>query len=131
MKANILRDAMGNITVQMSGDFTFDNCIPLRSELKTLAAGNPHAKITVDLGAVDFVGSSGISHFVETIHLINQKKAEHNKVLLSNVSNDFQKVFKLFTSEEIDLIWNEFDKDGDETQELNQKFGNRKRTFQN
>lgn len=131
MKANVLRDALGNITVQMNGDFDFDSCIPLREELRDLAVQNPHAKITVDMGAVDFVGSSGISHFVDTIKLINQNKNEYNKLTLANVSSDFQKVFKLFSPQDIDLIWDQFEMENDETSSMNQSFGNRKRTFQN
>lgn len=131
MKANVLRDALGNITIQMSGDLDYENSMPLRRELTELTTDNPHSKITVDLGGVDFVGSSGICHFVETIGLINKDKASNTKVSLSNVSGDFKKVFKLYTVEEAELIWDEMDLDNEDTSQLNSAFGNRKRTFQN
>jgi anti-sigma B factor antagonist len=130
MKANVLRDALGNITVQMSGDLDYENSMPLRRELHELSIDNPHSKITVDLGGVDFVGSSGICHFVETITILNKKKIENTKISLSNVSGDFKKVFKLYTIEEAEIIWDEFDMDSDETESMNTQFGNRKRTFQ-
>ncbi len=131
MNANVLRDALGNITIQMSGDLDYENSMPLRRELNELSTENPHSRITVDLGGVDFVGSSGICHFVETIQIINKDKNETSKISLSNVSRDFRKVFKLYTAEEAELIWDEMDLDSDDTSNLNSNFGNRKRTFQN
>jgi anti-sigma B factor antagonist len=130
MKANVLRDALGNITVQMSGDLDYENSMPLRRELHELSVDNPHSKITVDLGGVDFVGSSGICHFVETLSLLNKEKIQTQKISLSNVSGDFKKVFKLYTMEEAEIIWAEFDMDSDDTEHMNTQFGNRKRTFQ-
>lgn len=131
MKANILRDAMGNITVQMQGDLDYEHSNPLRSQLKQLSSENPHAKITVDLGGVDFVGSSGICHFVESIQLINKKKNDFNKMSLSNVSLEFRKIFKLYSIDEAELIWDQFELDDDKTSHLASEFGARKRTFEN
>lgn len=131
MKADILRDAMGNITIQMRGDLDYEHSMPLREKLNTIASQNPHAKITVDLGGINFVGSSGICHFVETVQTINQKKHELNKMTLANVSGEFRKIFKLFSIDEAELLWDQFDLDNDETNDLNTRFGNRSRTFQN
>lgn len=131
MKANILRDAMGNITVQMEGDLDYDCSMPLRNQLQELSSENPQARITVDLGGIDFVGSSGICHFVETVQFINQTKHTHNKMMLSNVSGEFKKIFKLYSIEEADIIWDQFDLDDDRTNDLSQRFGARKRTFSN
>ncbi len=131
MKANILRDAMGNITVQMRGDLDYEHSMPLRDQLHELSTTNPHAKITVDLGGIDFVGSSGICHFVETIHTINKKKDEYNKMMLTNVSLEFKKIFRLYSFDEAELIWDQFDLDNDETHDLSTRFGARKRTFSN
>lgn len=131
MKANILRDAMGNITVQMEGDLDYEHSNPLRSELIELAQDNPNAKITVDLGGIDFVGSSGICHFVETVQAINTEKQDFNRMSLSNVSQEFKKVFKLYNIDEKELIWDQFDLDSDETEGLQSKFGARRRTFEN
>lgn len=130
MTANILRDALGNITVQMQGDLAYDHSLPLREELEQLAKDNPHATITIDVGGVDFVGSSGICHFVETLQLIKQNKI-HKKIELANVGQEFQKVFRLFSNEQIQAIWSEFNMDSDDTVDMNQNFGNRKRTFEN
>ena len=132
MKANILRDALGNITVQMNGDLDYEHSMPLRDQLNDLAADNPQSRITVDLGGIDFVGSSGICHFVETVHMINKSKQEHNRMALSNVSQEFRKIFKLYSIEEAELIWDQFDLDTDETSDLSMRFGGgKKRTFSN
>ena len=131
MKANILRDAMGNITVQMEGDLDYEHSNPLRSELTELALENPQARITVDLGGVDFVGSSGICHFVETVQTINTNKQNHNKMSLSNVSGEFKKIFRLYNIDEKELIFDQFDFDNDNTENLQSSFGGRRRTFEN
>jgi anti-sigma B factor antagonist len=131
MKANILRDAMGNITVQMQGDLDYEHSMPLREQLNELSTENPQSRITVDLGGIDFVGSSGICHFVETVQIINTKKHDYNKMSLSNVSLEFKKVFKLYSIDEAELIWDKFELDNDETSDLSTRFGNRGRTFSN
>tara|TARA_B100001971_G_C18268046_1_gene596809 strand:+ start:264439 stop:264828 length:390 start_codon:yes stop_codon:yes gene_type:complete len=128
MKANILRDALGNITVQMEGDLGFEHSIPFKEELQQLVQENPHSKITIDLGGIDFVGSSGICHFVETVETMNKDHAK--RIGLSNVSKEFKKIFRLFSFAEADLVWDELGIDDEASENLNTAFGNRKRTFE-
>ena len=92
MKAQIRTDSQGNIIVHMSGGLDYENSIPLRQELTDLSTKNPACTITLDMNALDFVGSSGIGIFVETLHILNKNKAQ---VKLSNVKTEFLKVFKL------------------------------------
>lgn len=129
MKANILRDANGNIIVHMQGDLNYDHSAPLRNELAGIVKNNPNAKITIDLGAIDFVGSSGICHFVETVKLLK----ENNKadVSLSNVKPEFLKIFKLYSLNEADYVAELMNFDNDETENLNTKYGNRSQTYEN
>ncbi len=131
IKANILRDAMGNITVQMQGDLDYEHSAPLREELADLSTDNPNSRITIDLGGIDFVGSSGICHFVETVQSLNKSKNEYNKIGLSNVSMEFKKIFRLYSIDEADLIWDQFDLDNDETSDMGNRFAARGRTFEN
>jgi anti-sigma B factor antagonist len=126
MKAQIHTDSHGNIIVHMSGGLDYENSIPLRMELTELSQKNPACTITLDMNALDFVGSSGIGIFVETLHILNKNR---DQVKLSNVKTEFLKVFKLYNFDAFKLMENEFDTD--ETENLNQKFGNRKNTFQN
>lgn len=129
MKANVLRDANGNIIVHMQGDLNYDHSLPLRNELQQIANSNPNAKITIDLGAIDFVGSSGICHFVETIKFL--KEGRKANVNLTNVKPEFLKIFKLLSMNEADYVAELMNFDSDETQDLNTRFGNRTQTFEN
>jgi anti-sigma B factor antagonist len=129
MKANVLRDANGNIIVHMQGDLNYDHSLPLRNELQTIASNNPNAKITIDLGAIDFVGSSGICHFVETVKYLKENRKA--SVSLSNVKPEFLKIFRLFSINEADYVAELMNFDNDETADLNTRFGNRTNTFEN
>ena len=129
MKANILRDANGNIIVHMQGDLNYDHSAPLRSELQNISNSNPNSKITIDLGAIDFVGSSGICQFVE---IVKSLKEGHKEVVnLTNVKSEFIKIFRLLSLNEADYIADLMDFDNDETNNLNSRFGNRNQTFEN
>lgn len=120
MKANILRDANGNIIVHMQGDLNYDHSVPLRNELQNIASNNPHSKITIDLGAIDFVGSSGICQFVETVkHLKESRKATVN---LSNVKPEFLKIFRLLSLNEAEYVAELMNFDSDEADSTN-RFG--------
>jgi len=126
MKAQIRTDSEGNITVHMNGGLDYENSMPLRIELQELTKQNPASTITLDMHSLDFVGSSGIGIFVETLQILNKNKSQ---IKLSNVKTEFLKVFKLYNFDAFQLMEAEFD--SDETENLNQKFGNRKNTFQN
>lgn len=129
MKANVLRDANGNIIVHMQGDLNYDHSLPLRNELQSIANSNPNAKITIDLGAIDFVGSSGICHFVETVKYLKENRKAN--VSLSNVKPEFLKIFRLFSINEADYVAELMNFDNDDTADLNTRFGNRSQTFEN
>ena len=128
MQAKMIRDAQGNIVIHMEGDLNYEYSIPLRQQLQTLSGQHPNAKMTIDLGAIDFVGSSGICHFVETLKFL--KEANNRIVALDNVQEEFLKVFRLYGLNEADHIADAFNFDTDETESLNH-FSNRTRTFEN
>ena len=131
MKANVLRDALGNITIYMQGDLDYEYSLPFRDELKNMAKNNPNAKITVDLGAVEFIGSSGICHFVETIQTLNRLHKGTNPIRVSNTTHEFNRIFRLYTQSEAEVFWDEFEMENDDTRHLNTLSGNRKNTFEN
>lgn len=128
MKANVLRDANGNIIVHMQGDLNYDHAAPLRQELEAIAKKNPNSSMTIDLGAIDFVGSSGICHFVETVKWLKENRKAN--VNLSNVKPEFLRIFKLFSLNEADYVAELMNFDNDET-DVNRQFGNRNNTFEN
>jgi anti-sigma B factor antagonist len=125
MKARVRTDATGNITIHMEGGMDYENIVPLQDELSTLTSQYPSSLITIDLTALNFVGSSGIGIFVDTIKALNKRK---DQIRLANVSNEFMKVFKLYNFDAMAVLMDEFDTDDTE---LNQFYGQRKRTFQN
>jgi len=126
LKAQFSTNALGDITVHLKGGIDFENSIPLRGQLETLRKTNPTCNITIDLDTLDFVGSSGLGHFVETLKILNYKKSQ---IKLTNVSSDFIKVFKLYNFEALESLIISFD--NDETEDLSHKFANRKHTFEN
>lgn len=128
MKANVLRDANGNIIVHMQGDLNYDHAAPLRQELQAISSQNPNSSMTIDLGAIDFVGSSGICHFVETVKWLKENRKAN--VNLSNVKPEFLRIFKLFSLNEADYVAELMNFDNDET-DVNRQFGNRANTFEN
>lgn len=128
MQAKMIRDAQGNIVIHMAGDLNYEYSIPLRQQLQTLSGQHPNAKITIDLGAIDFVGSSGICHFVETLKFL--KDSNKRIISLDNVGEEFIKVFRLYGLNEADHIADAFNFDSDETENLN-RFTARARTFEN
>lgn len=126
MRAHVSTDATGNITVHMKGDLDYDNNIPLRNELEFLMKKHPNSTITVDMDGMDFVGASGIGIFAETIRLLNKKK---DQIRLCNVKTEFMRVFKLYNFDAMAAVIHQFE--NDDTENLNQQIGNRKKTFQN
>ena len=126
MKAQVRTDSCGNITIHMEGGLDYENSIPLRRELETMLETNPACTITIDMLRLDFVGSSGIGYFVETIKELN---GDRSQIKISNVKNEFLKVFKLYDLDLMQVMVSDFD--DDDTEFLSQKYAGRKRTFQN
>jgi len=129
MKAQVLRDASGNITIHMEGDLSYDHGPTLRKELQTIANENPNSRININLGAIDFVGASGICNFVETLKFL--KTEQNSNITISNVKSEFLKVFKLYSLNEADYVAEIMNFDNDETDHLNRQFANRNQTFEN
>ncbi len=126
LKAQVRTDSLGNITVHMEGGLDFENSLPFRRELQGLIKDNPLSSVTLDMNGLDFVGSSGIGVFVETLRILNDKKSQ---IKLSNVKTEFLKVFKLFEYDAMEAMIMDFE--NDETETLNTRYGNRRKTFQN
>jgi len=128
MKANVMRDSWGNIVINIEGHMNYDNTISLREELVGLSKAHPTSHLKIDLSAMSFVGSSGLGHFVETLKLLQKSKSQN--LTLSNVSEDFGRIFKLYGFEAEGMMIDQFDQDQTPSEELNQKFGKRKFTFE-
>lgn len=81
------------IIFQMPGKLEYENNIPLRNHLLSIAKNNPHFTMVLDFQEMDFVGSSGISILVETLKLLQK---EPIKLKVANIRPEFLKVFRLY-----------------------------------
>ncbi len=125
MRARVINDSSGNINIHLEGGMDFENIVPLQDELRRLASSYPTALINLDFTALNFVGSSGIGILVQTIKSMNSR---NDQIRVSNVSAEFQKVFKLYNFDAIKLLMDKFDS---EDTELDLFYGDKRRTFQN
>lgn len=101
MKADVHTDAKGNITIQLKGGLDYENSGNFQRELEELFNEHPMAVITLDLYFLDFVGSSGIGAFVQSIKRMNDKR---KRIQLSNVKPEFLKVFRLYKFDDMEEI---------------------------
>lgn len=129
MGEKMLRDAYGNIKIHLEGDLNFKHGEELKNSLKSLMKDNPHVEIHFDFSKVELVGSTGVSHFVDTIKYFVDKDNAQN-IKLANVSSHFKRLFKIYDLTSLDLYM-DFGLDDETTKNLNKKFGNRKYTYEN
>ena len=94
LNAQVRTDALGNITIYMNGDLNHDYNLRLK-ELHEISSQHPHSIITIDMHSLDFVGSSGISKFVELLKELRRDAPEKYK--LSNIKSEFFKVLRYIT----------------------------------
>lgn len=86
------------IVVSMDGRLEFDTHIPLRDELvkiiKDTKTDSTPRNIIFNLEKLEFVGSSGISTFVQTLKDFNTQVP--NGPRYCNVKSEFKKVIRVF-----------------------------------
>ncbi len=104
MKTKIKKSG-DTIIVSMDGKLDFETHVPLREDLSKLM--NPISqtdstpkKIIFNLENLEFVGSSGISSFVQTLKEFNANSP--TKPRYCHVKSEFQKIIKAF--DETDLF---------------------------
>jgi anti-anti-sigma factor len=89
------------IVVTMDGKLDFETSIPLREHLTRVidqAKTDSTAKIIFNLENLDFVGSSGISSFVQTLKEFNVNSP--SATVYCNVKSEFRRVIKAFDEDE-------------------------------
>lgn len=100
MKTQIKKQG-DTIVVSMDGKLDFETNIPLREDLGKLirqAKTDQTAKIIFNLENLEFVGSSGISSFVQTLKEFNANAPA--SPVYCNVKSEFRRVIKAFDEEE-------------------------------
>ena len=90
------------VVVEMNGRLDFETNGPLREELSKLIqparTDSTPQKIIFNLESLEFVGSSGISSFVQTLKEFNASAP--NKPRYCNVKSEFKRVIKAFDEEQ-------------------------------
>ena len=103
MKTKIQKNG-DTIVVTMDGKLDFETYVPLREDLSKLMSTPPTdcvpKKIIFNLEKLEFVGSSGISSFVQTLKEFNANSPM--KPRYCHVKSEFRKIIKAF--DEADLF---------------------------
>ena len=129
LKERVLRDAYGNITIHVEGDLNFSHGHRLQESVEEILQENPYIDVNFDLTKAELVGSTGVSHFVDTLNFLKDNHGDRN-IKLANVSSYFKRLFKVYNLSSDDL-YVDFDLDSEITANMNKKFGNRKFTYEN
>ncbi len=90
------------VVVSMDGKLDFEMQDSLKLHLSKILKANSDSvakKIIVDMENLEFVGSSGISSFVQTMKDFNA--ASPTKPRYCNVKNEFRRVMKAFDESDI------------------------------
>ncbi len=97
MKTKIKRDG-NTIIVQIDGKLNHENQLPLREDLHKILrpthTDEIPKQIIFNLERLEFVGSCGISNFIQTLRDFNQRAPV--KPLYQNVRSEFRKVIQAF-----------------------------------
>ena len=94
LKANIQTNALGDIIIHLIGNINFENQKELQKEVEIIKKQHPFSSITLDMNALDFVGSSSISTFVG--YLKDLHKKDSNRYKISNVKSEFLRIFAIY-----------------------------------
>jgi len=102
MKTEI-RKTGDTIIVTLNGRLDFETYVPLREDLVKLADQSSGdlvpKKIIFNLEQLEFVGSSGISSFIQTLKEFNASVPHRPRYC--NVKSEFRKIIKAFDDEQI------------------------------
>ncbi len=102
MKTQIKKNG-DTIVVTMDGKLDFETYVPLREDLTKLIdqtkTDSVPKKIIFNLEKLEFVGSSGISSFVQTLKEFNASVP--NKPRYCNVKNEFKRIIQAFNEEDL------------------------------
>lgn len=82
------------LTIRLEGQLNYSFAIPLRKSLIEATMNSNLDRIYLDLEKVEFIGSSGILHFVETIKTIFT--IAPNKLCIKKIQPEFLQIFKIY-----------------------------------
>ncbi len=91
------------VIINFEGNLDFESTEPLKENLSRILnathTDSAASKIIFDLEGLEFVGSSGISNFVQTLKEFNHKSEE--KPRYCNVKSEFKRIIKAFDDEQV------------------------------
>jgi anti-anti-sigma factor len=100
MKTHIKKSG-NTVIVEVHGRIDYESQAPLKDSLARLVRQTQSdavpKQIIFDLKQLEFVGSSGISTFIQALKDVNSQAAV--KPLYCNVKSEFQKIIKAFDEE--------------------------------
>jgi anti-anti-sigma factor len=102
MKTQVKKEG-DTIVVSMNGKLDFETHLPLREDLNRIISqaktDSVAKKIIFDLEKLEFVGSSGISAFIQVLREFNESVPV--KPRYCNVRSEFRRVIKAFDNDEL------------------------------
>lgn len=102
IKTQIRRD--GNTTiVSLDGVLDFETTDNLKDNLSKISGGGPHQRVVFDLSGLQFVGSSGISSFIQLLREFNNRAPIRPRY--ANVRSEFKKLFEAFDEDQSFEFW--------------------------
>ncbi len=101
MRAQMKKE--GEFTVvTLDGNTEYQNSRELSDKLKNLYGEHGVDRILIDMANLDFVGSSGIRNFIETLKAINT--AQKKKTRLCGVKSEFRRIFEVMARGEFEMF---------------------------
>jgi anti-anti-sigma factor len=93
IKTSIRKDGDA-VIVSLAGQLDFETTDSFRESLLKLERQTANNRVIFDLGQLQFVGSSGISAFIQALREFNCRAA--NKPRYANVKSEFKKIISAF-----------------------------------
>lgn len=102
MKTHIRKDG-DSVVVSLEGQLDYETTDSFRESLLRLERQNGSARVIFDLGQLQFVGSSGISAFIQALRDFNGRAT--TKPRYTNVKSEFKKVINAFDEGQSFEFW--------------------------
>lgn len=102
MKTQV-RNQGGKTIVSIEGKLDFESSDAFRQWLLQFSRASGNGQIVFDLRALQFVGSSGITQFIDSLREFNQSASI--KPIYSNVSSEFRRMMAVYDEANSFQFW--------------------------
>lgn len=102
MKTSIRKEGQ-SVIVSLEGQLDFETTDQFRESLMKLEKQTQGSRVIFDLSDLQFVGSSGISAFVQALREFNSRAAQ--KPRYTNVKSEFKKIITAFDENQSFEFW--------------------------